>query len=83
MTEKNFQEEFDKKIEVMFKQYDSNKNNVIDEEELANALKSMSSGITKEIIHQTFVSLDLDKNTKLSFDEFKNFVYKTVLSCNN
>ena len=83
MAEKNFQAELDKKIEEMFKKYDSNENNAIDEEELAEALKSSAPGITKEIIHQTFLSLDLDKNTKLTFEEFKNFVYKTVLSANN
>ena len=83
MAEKNFQAELDKKIEEMFKKYDSNENNAIDEEELAEALKASAPGITKEIIHQTFLSLDLDKNTKLTFEEFKNFVYKTVLSANN
>ena len=41
-------------------------------------MEAISPGVSKEVVHQTFVALDLDKNNKLSFDEFKNFVYKTL-----
>ena len=74
------QKELDAKIEVMFKQFDFDKNNTIEEEELAKAMEVISPGVSKEVIHQTFLALDLDKNNKLSFDEFKNFVYKTLTS---
>ena len=72
--------ELDKKIEEMFNQFDFDKNKVLDEDELAKAMEILSPGVCKDIIHQTFVSLDLDKNNKLSLDEFKNFVYKTMMS---
>ena len=71
------QKALDAKIEEMFKQFDFDKNNTIEEEELAKAMEAISPGVSKEVVHQTFVALDLDKNNKLSFDEFKNFVYKT------
>ena len=74
------QKELDAKIEEMFNNFDFDKNKVLDEDELAKAMEAISPGISKEVIHQTFVSLDLDKNNKLSFDEFKNFVYKTMTS---
>ena len=74
------QKALDAKIEEMFKQFDFDKNNTIEENELAKAMESISPGVSKEVVHQTFVSLDLDKNNKLSFDEFKNFVYKTLTS---
>ena len=74
------QKEMDAKIEEMFKQFDFDKNNTIEEEELAKAMEVISPGVSKEVIHQTFLALDLDKNNKLSFDEFKNFVYKTLTS---
>ncbi len=72
------QKALDAKIEEMFKQFDFDKNNTIEEEELAKAMEVISPGVSKEVVHQTFVALDLDKNNKLSFDEFKNFVYKTL-----
>ena len=72
------QKALDTKIEEMFKQFDFDKNNTIEEEELAKAMEAISPGVSKEVVHQTFVALDLDKNNKLSFDEFKNFVYKTL-----
>ena len=74
------QKELDAKIEEMFKQFDFDKNNTIEEDELAKAMEVISPGVSKEVIHQTFLALDLDKNNKLSFDEFKNFVYKTLTS---
>ena len=80
MAEDKKQKELDEKIEAMFKKFDFNKNNAIDESELAKAMETISPGIKKEIVHQTFLGLDLDKNTKLSLDEFKNFVYKALTS---
>ena len=74
------QKELEAKIEEMFKKFDFNKNNAIDEEELAKAMENISPGINKDIVHQTFIGLDLDKNTKLSLEEFKNFVYKSLTS---
>ena len=74
------QKELDAKIEQMFKQFDFDKNNTIEEEELAKAMEVISPGVSKEVIHQTFLALDLDKNNKLTFDEFKNFVYKSLTS---
>ena len=43
-------------------------------------MEAISPGMDKEVIHQTFLALDLDKNTELSLEEFKNFVYKTLTS---
>ncbi len=74
------QKELDAKIEEMFKQFDFDKNNTIEEEELAKAMEVISPGVSKDVVHQTFLALDLDKNHKLSFDEFKNFVYKALTS---
>ena len=72
--------ELDKKIEELFNQFDFDKNNILDEEELAKAMEILSPGLSKDVIHQTFIALDLDKNNKLSLDEFKNFVYKSMTS---
>ena len=74
------QVELDSKIEELFKKFDFNKNKAIDERELAKAMDNISPGIGKDIVHQTFLALDLDKNTQLSLQEFKNFVYKTLTS---
>ena len=80
MAEFKNQEELEVKIAEMFKKFDFNKNNTIDEEELAKAMKVIAPQVTQDIIHQTFLALDLDKNTQLSLEEFKNFVYKTLTS---
>ena len=80
MAEIKNQEELEVKIAEMFKKFDINKNNTIDEDELAKAMQAIAPQVTREIIHQTFLSLDLDKNTQLSLEEFKNFVYKTLTS---
>ena len=74
------QKELDEKIAQIFKQFDFNKNNAIDEEELNKAMKTISPNMTKDVVHQTFLALDLDKNTQLSLEEFKNFVYKSLTS---
>ena len=74
------QKELDAKILEMFNQFDFDKSNSIEEEELAKAMEAISPGISKEVVHQTFVALDLDKNNKLTLDEFKNFVYKSLTS---
>ena len=74
------QKELEKKMAELFKAYDLNKNNAIDEEELNRAMKVISPNIEREVVHQTFLALDLDKNTELSFEEFKNFVYKALTS---
>ena len=74
------QKELEKKMAELFKVYDFNKNNAIDEEELNRAMKVISPNIEREVVHQTFLALDLDKNTELSFEEFKNFVYKALTS---
>ena len=80
MAEIKNQSELDEKIAEMFKKFDINKNNSIDEVELSKAMEAISPGMDKEVIHQTFLALDLDKNTELSLEEFKNFVYKTLTS---
>ena len=72
--------ELDAKIEEMFKQFDFDKSNSIEEEELAKAMELISPGVSKEVVHQTFLALDLDKNNHLSLEEFKNFVYKSLTS---
>ena len=74
------QKELDAKIEEMFNQFDFNKDKGIQEEELGKAMETLSPGLSKEVVHQTFLSLDLDKNKELSLEEFKNFVYKTITS---
>ncbi len=80
MAEIKNQSELDEKIAEMFKKFDINKNNSIDEVELSKAMEAISPGLDKDVIHQTFLALDLDKNTELSLEEFKNFVYKTLTS---
>ena len=53
------QKELDAKIEQMFKQFDFDKNNTIEEEELTKAMEAISPGVSKEVIHQIFLALDL------------------------
>ena len=78
MSEIKSQDELEAKIAEIFKKFDINKNNTIDEEELSKAMQAISPQVTKDIVQQTFLALDLDKNTRLSLEEFKNFVYKTL-----
>ena len=80
MAEIKNQEELEVKIAEMFKKFDINKNSTIDEEELAKAIQVIAPQVSKDIIHQTFLALELDKNTQLSLEEFRNFVYKTLTS---
>ena len=81
----NDKEKFDMIAKNLFTQYDTNKNGVICESELANALASFTTGKNTpvpapETIKQVFLSLDKNNDGALSLEEFKEFLIKTLLS---
>ena len=82
----NDKEKFDMISQNLFTQYDTNKNGVICESELANALTSFTAGKdtpvpAPETIKQVFLSLDKNNDGALSLEEFKEFLIKTLLNC--
>jgi len=61
-----------------FKSIDHNNNKYLDFSEIENLLIKFSNNNnvpppTKEQVHQLCVELDLDKNNKIDFNEFKTF----------
>lgn len=80
----NDKEKFEALAKNLFDQYDTNKNGVICQNELSNALKSFTAGSgapvpDAETIKQVFISLDKNNDGALSLDEFKEFIVKTLL----
>ena len=80
----NDKEKFNTVAQNLFVQYDTNKNGVICQNELSNALKSFTAGSSApvpdaETIKQVFISLDKNNDGALSLDEFKEFIVKTLL----
>ena len=81
----NDKEKFEALSKNLFEQYDTNKNGVICEKELSNALKSFTIGTgapipDAETIKQVFISLDKNKDGALSMEEFKEFLIKTLIN---
>ena len=82
----NDKEKFEVLAKNLFDQYDLNKNGVICEKELSNALASFTAGSgapvpDAETIKQVFVSLDKNNDGALSLEEFKEFLIKTMIGC--
>ena len=82
----NDKEKFEVLAKNLFDQYDLNKNGVICEKELSNALSSFTAGSgapvpDAETIKQVFVSLDKNNDGALSLEEFKEFLIKTMIGC--
>ncbi len=81
----NDKEKFEALAKNLFVQYDTNKNGVICEKELSNALTSFTAGTgapvpDAETIKQVFLSLDKNNDGALSFEEFKEFLIKTLIN---
>ena len=79
------QAQLDEFIKNLFVKLDLDKNNTLDLNEIQIAVNNYSKqkgsqAVEKDVIVETFKSLDLDHNKQLSFDEFKNFIYKLVIS---
>ena len=82
----NDKEKFEVLAKNLFDQYDLNKNGVICEKELSNALASFTAGSgapvpDAAIIKQVFLSLDKNNDGALSLEEFKEFLIKTMIGC--
>ena len=80
----NDKEKFNAIANNLFVQYDTNKNGVICEKELSNALTTFTAGSgapipDAETIKQVFLSLDKNNDGALSLEEFKEFLIKTVI----
>ena len=78
-------EKFNEVATDIFNQYDKNKNGVICETELTNAIKTFAEykGVPvpdAERIKKVFIKLDTNKDGALSFDEFKVFIEKSLLN---
>ena len=78
-------EKVDTVAKNLFNVYDTNKNGVICEKELSNALTAFTSGSgapipDEQTIHQTFKSLDTNGDGSLSLEEFKQFLIKTLIN---
>ena len=81
----NDKEKFNLVAKNLFDQYDLNKNGVICEKELSNALISFTSGSgapvpDAETIKQVFIGLDTNNDGALSLEEFKEFLIKTLIN---
>ena len=81
----NDKEKFNTVAQNLFVQYDTNKNGVICEKELSNALISFTKGAGAPIpdadtIKQVFLSLDKNNDGALSLEEFKEFLIKTLIN---
>jgi len=81
----NDKEKFNTVAINLFTQYDTNKNGVICEKELSNALTSFTKGSGAPIpdadtIKQVFLSLDKNNDGALSLEEFKEFLIKTLIN---
>ena len=81
----NDKEKFNEVAKKLFEQYDTNKNGVICEKELSNALTTFTAGSGGPVpdaatIKQVFDSLDTNKDGALSLDEFKQFIIKTLIN---
>ena len=81
----NDKEKFNEVAKKLFEQYDTNKNGVICEKELSNALISFTSGSgapvpDAETIKQVFIGLDTNNDGALSLEEFKEFLIKTLIN---
>ena len=81
----NDKEKFNTVAINLFTQYDTNKNGVICEKELSNALTSFTKGSGAPIpdadtVKQVFLSLDKNNDGALSLEEFKEFLIKTLIN---
>ena len=81
----NDKEKFNEVAKKLFEQYDLNKNGVICENELSNALTSFTAGSgapvpDAETIKQVFKGLDTNNDGALSLEEFKEFLIKTLIN---
>ena len=81
----NDKEKFNTVAQNLFTQYDTNKNGVICEKELSNALTSFTKGSGAPVpdadtIKQVFLSLDKNNDGALSLEEFKEFLIKTLIN---
>ena len=81
----NDKKKFNTVAQNLFTQYDTNKNGVICEKELSNALTSFTKGSGAPIpdadtIKQVFLSLDKNNDGALSLEEFKEFLIKTLIN---
>ncbi len=68
-----------------FDSYDNNKNGLLDLDEIYNILKSFAKqnnfpNPTKKECEEVFKSLDLNKDGKINYDEFKVFFIKYLKS---
>ena len=69
----NDKEKFNTVAQNLFTQYDTNKNGVICEKELSNALTSFTKGSGAPIP-------DKNNDGALSLEEFKEFLIKTLIN---
>ena len=81
----NNKEKFNEVSQKLFEQYDLNKNGVICEKELSNALTTFTAGSGAPIpdaatVKQVFLSLDTNNDGALSLEEFKEFLIKTLIN---
>ena len=81
----NDKEKFNEVAKKLFEQYDLNKNGVICEKELSNALTNFTAGSGAPIpdadtIKQVFLGLDTNNDGALSLEEFKQFLIKTLIN---
>lgn len=82
----NDKEKFEALAKNLFDQYDTNKNGVICEKELSNALTAFTAGSGAPVpdaatIKSVFLSLDKNNDGALSLEEFKEFLIKTMIGC--
>lgn len=78
VKEKTGQEkvQFEKEIKEMFELFDKNKDKSISVDEMGKALRAMGFNMTHKQIKTAIKQIDANKNGKVEFGEFRNFMLR-------
>lgn len=71
------------KLKNLFRQYDTNGDGTIDMQELKQVVMAISSDFSEDEIMQVFVGMDCNRDGKIQYDEFVDWVTDDTLSFEN
>ena len=72
-----------KEIEVNFQYFDKDKSGALDRRELRSCLQSLGEESSPKDVQKVLDTYDTDKNGKITFDEFKQFMMKQLGDSNS
>ncbi|KAL3891019.1 hypothetical protein ACJMK2_003283 [Sinanodonta woodiana] len=70
--------ELDTEIKEMFEIFDKNGDKTLSVTELGKAMRSLGFNMTQAEVKQAMVKIDTNKNGKIEFSEFRNFMMKEL-----